>query len=245
MVNSKTNNPAVNAGPWATFLGAEYDPVWSDFDGNGLQVAPRNTVGQEQRYKNPFGGTTESGRFSLAPEAQLRKDISVERLGLRRSLLEHFDRHARLSDQSNNTRMMDTWQQRAMSMLTDNRLRETLDIGREPMPIRERYGITLFGQACLAARRLIEAGGRFVTVFWDCFGQFANGAWDTHQYHYPRMKQLLLPSFDLAYSALLNDLDDRGLLDETLVICMSEHGRTPTINSKPGGGREHSCQFAG
>lgn len=239
MVNSKTNNPAVNAGPWATFLGAEYDPVWSDFDGNGLQVAPRNTVGQEQRYKNPFGGTTESGRFSLAPEAQLRKDISVERLGLRRSLLEHFDRHARLSDQSNNTRMMDTWQQRAMSMLTDNRLRETLDIGREPMPIRERYGITLFGQACLAARRLIEAGGRFVTVFWDCFGQFANGAWDTHQYHYPRMKQLLLPSFDLAYSALLNDLDDRGLLDETLVICMSEHGRTPTINSKPGGGREH------
>ena len=99
--------------------------------------------------------------------------------------------------------------------------------------------MNLFGQGCLAARRLIEAGGKFVTVFWDCFGQFANGSWDTHQYHYPRMKELLLPGFNLAYPALLDDLDERGMLDETLVIWMSEHGRTPQINSKPGGGREH------
>ena len=106
--------------------------------------------------------------------------------------------------------------------------------------MRESYGMTLFGQSCLAARRLVEAGGRFVTVFWDCFGQFANAAWDTHQYHYPRMKELLLPGFDLAYPALIRDLDERGLLDETLVIWMSEHGRTPKIYSdKPGGGREH------
>jgi uncharacterized protein (DUF1501 family) len=77
----------------------------------------------------------------------------------------------------------------------------------------------------------VEAGGRFVTVFWDCFGQFANAAWDTHQYHYPRMKELLLPGFDLAFPTLLRDLDERGLLDETLVIWMSEHGRTPKIYS--------------
>ena len=239
LVNSKTDLPAVNAGPWAAFLGAEYDPLWTDFDGKGLHIAPKNTVTQTKRFRNPFGGTTAGGRLRLSRDAELPDEVSVERLGLRRSLLEHFDRHARLSDHSPSVHKMDTQQQLAMSLLTSNRLREALDIGREKMELRERYGITLFGQACLAARRLIEAGGRFVTVFWDCFGQFANGAWDTHQYHYPRMKQLLLPSFDLAYSALLNDLDERGLLDETLVICMSEHGRTPRITNKPGGGRDH------
>ena len=239
LVNSKTDLPSVNAGPWAAFLGPQYDPLWTDFDGKGLHVAPKNTVAQTKQFRNPFGGTTVDGRLRLSRAAELREDVSVERLGLRGSLLEHFDRHSRLSDHGSAARLMDTQQQLAMSLLTSNRTREALDIGREKMELRERYGITLFGQACLAARRLIEAGGRFVTVFWDCFGQFANGAWDTHQYHYPRMKQLLLPSFDLAYSALLNDLDERGLLDETLIICMSEHGRTPRINNKPGGGRDH------
>lgn len=239
LVNSKTDLPAVNAGPWAAFLGSEYDPLWTDFDGKGLHVAPKNTVAQTKRFKNPFGGTTADGRLRLSRDAELREEVSVERLGLRRSLLEQFDRHARLSDHGSGAQDMNVQQQLAMSLLTSNRLRDALDIGREKIESRERYGMSLFGQACVAARRLIEAGGRFVTVFWDCFGQFANGGWDTHQYHYPRLKQLLLPSFDLAYSALLRDLDDRGLLDETLVICMSEHGRTPQINSKPGGGREH------
>jgi hypothetical protein len=120
------------------------------------------------------------------------------------------------------------------------KMREALDIGREPIQVRERYGMTLFGLACLAARRIIEAGGKFVTVFWDGYGQFANCAWDTHNNHYPRLKEYLLPGFDLAYSALIGDLEERGLLDETLVIWMSEHGRTPRIDSKPkGAGRHH------
>lgn len=239
LVNSKTDLPAVNAGPWAAFLGAEYDPLWTDFDGAGLHVAPKNTVSQTKRFKNPFGGTSPDARLRLSRHAELIDGVSIERLGLRRLLLEQFDKHARLADRNARLQAMNSQQQLAMSLLTSNRLRDALDIGQEKMSVRERYGITLFGQACLAARRLIEAGGRFVTVFWDCFGQFANGAWDTHQYHYPRMKQLLLPSFDLAYSALLDDLDQRGLLDETLVICMSEHGRTPRITNKPGGGRDH------
>jgi len=103
--------------------------------------------------------------------------------------------------------------------------------------------MTLFGQSCLAARRLIEAGGRFVTGFWDCYGLFGTGAWDTHANHYPRLKDYLLPGFDLAYSTLLNDLDERGMLDETLVMWLSEHGRTPQIDSKPpGAGRHHWSQ---
>jgi len=239
LVNSKTDNPAVNAGPFGAFLGAEYDPLWTDFDGAGLHLAPKNTVAQTERFRNPFGGTTPDGRFQLSPASELPADVSIERLRMRRSLLAQFDRERRLLDHSSQVHVWDNQQQWAMSLLTSNKVRAALDIGHESRDLRERYGMTLFGQGCLAARRLIEAGGKFVSVFWDCFGQFANGAWDTHQYHYPRMKELLLPGFDLAYPALLNDLDERGLLDETLVIWMSEHGRTPQINSKPGAGREH------
>lgn len=239
LVNSQTDNPAVNAGPFAAFLGAQHDPLWTDFDGAGLHVAPKNTIGQTERFRNPFGGTTIDGRFRLSPGSERPDDISVDRLRLRRTLLAQFDRQRRQLDRHPNIGDWNHQQQLAMTLLSSNKLRDALDIGREPITLREQYGMNLFGQGCLAARRLMEAGGRFVTVFWDCFGQFANGAWDTHQYHYPRMKELLLPGFDAAYSTLLNDLDDRGLLDETLVIWMSEHGRTPQINNKPGGGREH------
>ncbi len=239
VVNSKTDNPEVNAGPWAAFLGAEYDPLWTDFDGDGLRVAPKNTVAQTKRFKNPFGGTTPDGRFRFSDAAELPADISVERLRMRRSILAQFDQQRRMADHFANVQSLENQRELAISLLTSSRVRRALDIGVEPRRLRERYGMTLFGQGCLAARRLIEAGGKFVSVFWDCFGQFANGAWDTHQYHYPRMKELLLPAMDLAYSSLLTDLDERGLLDETLVIWMSEHGRTPQINSKPGGGREH------
>jgi uncharacterized protein (DUF1501 family) len=119
-------------------------------------------------------------------------------------------------------------------------MREALDVSREPLAVRERYGATLFGQSCLCARRLVEAGSKFVTVFWDGFGQFSGCAWDTHANHYPRLKEYLLPGFDMAFPALLLDLEARGMLDETLVIWMSEHGRTPKIDPKPkGAGRHH------
>src|SRR5207248_1342645 len=128
----------------------------------------------------------------------------------------------------------------AYSLVTTSRMRQALDIGREPLAVRENYGMTLFGQGCLVARRLVEAGCKFVTVFWDGFGQFAGCAWDTHSNHYPRLKEYLLPGFDRAFAGLIRDLEARGLLDETLVIWMSEHGRTPRIDSKPkGAGRHH------
>ena len=239
LLNSKTDNPLVNAGVFSGFLNSRFDPVWTDFDGPGLHVAPRSTVGQKTRYRNPYGGTTPGGRFHMAPAARLSEDLSPERLSLRRSLLEQFERGRRDLDNSLEVQAMSRQREMAMSLLTSGRVREALDIGRESPAVRERYGMTLFGQTCLAARRLIESGARFVTVLWDCFGQFGNGAWDTHQYHYPRLKELLLPGFDLAYSALIEDMSSRGLLDETLVMWMSEHGRTPKINSKPGGGRDH------
>ncbi len=101
--------------------------------------------------------------------------------------------------------------------------------------------MTLFGQASLAARRLVEAGSRFVTVFWDEYG-LAGSGWDTHWEHYPRMKNELCPGFDMGMAGLLRDLDSRGMLEETLVVCLSEHGRTPKLQSGKGGGRDHWSQ---
>ena len=241
LVNSKSDMPAVNAGPFAAFLGRKHDPVWTDFDGPGLKLAPKNTVGQTKEFYDPNGGTTLAGRFSVFSDNPAGDaDLSLERLSLRRSLLAQFDATRQSLDASPAVQAMNHERQLAWSLLTSSQLRDALDIGREAQSVREDYGITLFGQACLAARRVVEAGGRFITVFWDCYGQFANAAWDTHQYHYPRLKELLLPGFDRAFPALIRDLSTRGLLDETLVIWMSEHGRTPRLDSKkPGAGRDH------
>jgi hypothetical protein len=236
MLSSKTDI-LVNAGPFAAFLGQAYDPIWTDFTGAGTHIVPRYTNGQTRDFHDPYGGTVPGGRFILSTEGRLRDDIPVERLNLRRSLLEQFEQSQRRLDAANLT---DLHRQRAYSMLTSNAVHQALDIGREPMPLRERYGMTLFGQSCLAARRLVEAGTKFVTVFWDGYGQFASCAWDTHANHYPRLKEYLLPGFDLAFPALIDDLRQRGLLDDTLVLCLSEHGRTPQIDSRPrGAGRHH------
>jgi hypothetical protein len=248
MLNSKTDL-LVNAGPFAAFLGQTHDPVWTDFDGPGVRTVPRYTDGQERDFHDPFGGTTAQGRFSFSSEARLRDDVPVERLNLRQSMLHQFEASRRRLDVA--APALDRYRQRAYSLLTSDTVYRALDIAREPMAVREQYGMTLFGQGCLAARRLVEAGSKFITVFWDGYGQFANCAWDTHNNHYPRLKEYLLPGFDRAYSGLLTDLDDRGLLDETLVLCISEHGRTPQIDSRPrGAGRHHwsrvySAVFAG
>jgi hypothetical protein len=239
LLNSKTDL-LVSAGPYAAFLGQAYDPVWADFDGKGTKLAPKYTEGQQRQFHDPFAGVTPAGRFQLSPEGQPPDDLSPDRLRLRQSLLEQFDRARRRLDTRERSAVFDKYHQMAFSLLTSGKMRIALDVGREPLSVRESYGLTLFGQACLAARRLVEAGCKFVTVFWDGYGQFSGCAWDTHANHYPRLKEYLLPGFDLAYSGLLRDLAERGLLDETLVLWMSEHGRTPRIDPKPkGAGRHH------
>src|SRR5262249_49249243 len=123
------------------------------------------------------------------------------------------------------------------------------DLNREALKVREHYGLTLFGQGCLAARRLVEAGSRFVTGFWGEDGLGGSG-WGTPWGHYPRLKNQLGPRLGPAPCRLPTHLDARGLLDETLVVCLSEHGRTPKLSSGNGGGRDHwsqvySCLLAG
>jgi Protein of unknown function (DUF1501) len=223
-------------GPYAGFLGSRYDPVWTEFAAQGTRPVPNPTAKPD--VLDPFGGIRPEDRFDLAGSDTLAEDLTPQRIGLRRSLLRQFDEARRDLDAREPVRAFSRHQDAAYALLASPHMARALDVQREPLAGRERYGMTLFGQSLLAARRLIEAGGKFVTVFWDAYGD-ATAGWDTHFHHYPRLKQFLLPGFDQSFSALILDLEARGLLEETLVVCVSEHGRTPRLTNRPGGGREH------
>jgi hypothetical protein len=239
LLNSKSDLPPL-AGPYAAFLGQAHDPFWPTFDGKGTKIGPKLSDAQTKLVSDPYAGLTPEGRFIVSDNARLPDDFTLDRLDRRRTLLDQFDDVRLRLDRDPRTQNYDRHRHTAFSLLTSSRLHGALDVAREPAPVRERYGMTLFGQSCLAARRMVEAGCRFVTVFWDAYEIFAGCAWDTHANHYPRLKEYLLPGMDLAYSALILDLEQRGLLDETLVLWISEHGRTPKIDSKPiGAGRHH------
>jgi uncharacterized protein (DUF1501 family) len=135
-------------------------------------------------------------------------------------------------------RQLDRYRQMTYELIESDELRNALDLRKESPQVRKLYGHTLFGQSCLAARRLVEAGTRVVSVFWDEYGVAGSG-WDTHYNHYPRMREELCPGLDQGWYGLITDLDQRGLLDDTLVVCTSEHGRTPKITTGQGGGRDH------
>ena len=136
------------------------------------------------------------------------------------------------------SKQTDSWnasQRQSFDLLTSTRFRNALDLSRETPATRDRYGWNLFGQSVLSARRLVEAGVPLVTAIWDCTLEgpdIAGLSWDTHWDHFQACQGWLLPGFDLALSALLDDLVDRGLLEETLVVVLSEMGRTPKINSR-------------
>ena len=120
-------------------------------------------------------------------------------------------------------------------MITSPEARRALDLSREDARTRERYGHTSFGQSCLLGRRLVEAGVPYVQVNWSQYVEVGpppyGFGWDTHAHHFGLMADRHLPIFDRTFAALLDDLDERGLLDSTLVVCLGEFGRTPKINN--------------
>jgi hypothetical protein len=226
------------AGPYAAFLGGAYNPIWTEFRGQATRTVVKTLQEQKIDVADPYLGITADSRFELATTTELPAEITLDRLEQRRSLMEQFDQGRRDLDRTAAGQSADRFRQMAYALIGSKKVRDALDLQREPLSLRESYGMTVFGQAALAARRLIEAGSRFVTVFWDEYG-LAGSGWDTHWDHYPRMKNELLPGLDRALAGLLADLDARGLLDETLVLCLSEHGRTPKLQNVNGGGRDH------
>lgn len=235
--NSQVDDLGLIAGPYAAFLGQRHDPLWAKFDGTPLRVAPKCRHEQPTEYTDPYAGVAEDCRFIIDGAERPEEPLTDARFQRRRELLLQIDAPRPRRDAARESYSLQ--QQRALALLTSTPLREALDVSREPANVREAYGHTLFGQSCLAARRLVAAGTKFVSVFWDAYGTYFSGGWDTHQNHYPRLTQYLLPGFDRAYAALIRDLDRSGMLEETLVICMGEHGRTPQIDSKPVGAARH------
>ena len=226
-------------GPYGGFLGQSYNPVWTEFEGEASRTVQRWRGERDQDVADPHAGITPDSRFALSRAAQLSPEVTLDRLSRRRSLLDQLDQQRRALDQTLAGTSLNRFQQMAWSLMTSKALRDALDLSREPQSRRERYGMTLFGQATLVGRRLLEAGAEVVSVFWDEYGP-ANSAWDTHFSHFERLQGELLPGLDRALSALLLDLEERGMLDETLVLCLTEHGRTPKLSTTPrGAGREH------
>jgi uncharacterized protein (DUF1501 family) len=202
-------------GQFAGFLGRPYDPlaILKDPSAPGFNVA----------------------------ELTLPADMTASRLGDRQALLNHIDRQAKALDQSAEARAMGVYAGRAIDLLTSPAVRQAFDLGREPAALRRRYGENTLGQSCLLARRLVEAGVRLVTVCSGFNGKTPQDAWDTHTDNFRKLKNQLLPPLDCALSALLDDLERRGLARRTLLVVMGEFGRTPRINKAAGRDHWHHC----
>src|SRR5690242_50803 len=166
------------------------------------------------------------GEPFLSRNTRLADGITLDSLEKREGLLQQFNRNQRRVERSGALDDVDRLQQRALSLLTSTKLKSAFDLSTVEATLRDRYDRTLFGSSALIARRLVEAGVRFVNVTWDFPG---DNSWDTHADNFNWLRGAL-PSLDLTYSALLGDLEERGLLDETLVVLMSDMGRTPQVN---------------
>ena len=171
-------------------------------------------------------------------------DVPEVRLDDRRNLLRQMDAHFTAGIESGSVASWDQTHQKAFELLHATASRRAFDLEREPTTVRAAYGLHKFGQSALLARRLIESGTRLVQINWPREGKAevaGSPLWDTHASNASRVRDVLCPQFDRTFATLIEDLSDRGLLDETLVIAMGEFGRSPKINAV--GGRDHwgSC----
>eukprot|EP00913_Durusdinium_trenchii_P010863 g10192.t1 len=203
---------AITPGQHASFLGKAHDPLLVTEDPN-------------------------DANFKL-PELSLPSNLDRGRLENRRALQKLIERQSRLQEFSAKATGLNAYYEKALAMLQSPKVRKAFDLSREPVKLRERYGRTTYGQSLLLARRLVEAGVSFVNVYFSrsIGGQkIGSGGWDTHGFNntrmYPILKGYHLPVTDRTLPTFLNDLDERGLLDETLVVWMGEFGRTPKINA--------------
>lgn len=221
----------------------------ANFD--GLYPWPGSDAGVLGRRFDPWLMECDpSAADFAAPGCALPADLPPLRLGSRLSLLQELDR--RLGDVADRAEIAeyDKYKQQSLDLISGGKARTAFDIAREPDRVRDRYGRTKYGQCVLLARRLIEAGVSLVHVNWASPDKKLpnSGGWDTHEKHNESLKGWLMPMMDQTYSALIEDLDQRGLLDETLVCWVAEFGHTPKFNARAGRdhwGRAFSIALAG
>lgn len=228
-------------GPYAGFLGKHCDALTTECDPYKPEGSPNALPGTPL----PVLGAPR------LPQTKLQEGVTLDRLYSRKSLLNQFDDEQRRVESSRFVDAFGRNHRQAYEMLTSPQMRGAFDLEQEDPKLVDRYGKTLFANSALIGRRLIERGVRFVNVTWDLFWDrvpIDYDAWDTHQRNFEILKKNKLPGLDQVFSALMEDLQTRGLLDETLVVIMSEMGRTPRINGNAG--RDHwtncySVMFAG
>jgi hypothetical protein len=201
----------ITPGQHASFLGKAHDPLLVKTDPNAPDFA--------------------------LPELSLPRSVTAGRLQQRTEMQRLINRQAGLLDYAAAARGLDDYYTRAIGMLNSPRVRQAFDLSSEPAAVRDRYGRTTYGQSCLLARRLVETGVKFVNVYYadSIGGRRLEDGWDTHGFDntrmYPILEKYHLPLLDQTLPTLIEDLDERGLLDSTLIVWMGEFGRTPKLNA--------------
>lgn len=220
------------SGPYGGFLGKEYDALTTECAPYWDKVGNAPAIGRPQHVRGQ----------PVLPSSVLQEGLTLDRLNDRRSLLTQFDDQLRHAEASGTLSNFGRAQQQAFDILTSSKLRQCFDLEHEDPAVLDRYGRTMFGNTTLIARKLVEQGVKFVNVTWDLYwggggGNIDYDAWDTHTQNFWILKNNKLPGFDQTFTALLEDLEQRGMLDETLIVVMSEMGRTPRVNGNAG--RDH------
>lgn len=238
--------------PHNLFIGGWLGPEYAPFCVGGNPTQPDFTVGLSEKPINPTSRVEERLQ---PPELQFPEGITLGRLTRRSDLRQVLENVTRHGDWSLKQMGLEGQFGGAMELLTSEKVRDSFDLSQEPAELRDDYGRTKVGGRCLVARKLVEAGARFVMVDYGYDPDYGN-LWDIHnvpEQRFPHVSEMVqrgynVAGMDRAFAALIRDLRDRGLLDSTLVVYLTEFGRTPKINS--GGGRDHwgmcgSMFFAG
>ena len=216
------------AGPYGGYLGARYNPLFTICDPE---------IGRESQ--GDYDPVVAFGQPQL-PSLDHLPSITADRLDRRQSLLQQINQQVGQFDRSRAADSMSSFQQQVFRILTGSKTRLAFDLTQEPDKVRDRYGRHLWGSSVLIARRLVEAGTTFTTIHWESKG---NQHWDLHENNFGMLKSHL-PQFDQMIPSLVLDLEERGLLDTTLVVVMGEMGRSPKVNAKSGRDHWPQCGFS-
>jgi len=219
-------------GPYGGFLGSQYDPLFS-------LCNPTFAREPKQQHYDPVLPEGEP----YLPGLNHQEQMTADRFDTRRSLLQQIDSEFERAEQTRAIQRLDRFQEKAFDLMTSSRTRDAFDLSQESDETRDRYGRNLFGSSLLIARRLVEVGVPFISVHQEIFRHYGH-AYDMHANNFGMLKNMNLPVLDQVYPALIQDLEDRGLLDSTLVIVMGEMGRSPRVNKVAGRDHWPQCGFS-
>ena len=209
----------------AGFLGRAYDPYYLYPTGDDMDMHKMDHI--------------------KIDDLQLRPEVSSTRLERRARLRDLIDKGMPVIEKATKKYELDSYYDKALGLILSGRARDAFDLKKEPAAMRDRYGRNTFGQSCLLARRLVEAGTRVVEVIWPKVANSDHHSWDMHSDLTKRIKNEAAPMFDPGLTALISDLDERGMLAETLVVAVGEFGRSPqrglstSGNGNSSDGRDH------